>query len=156
MTVAIDTNILFDILLPDLEYKDRSLSLIIDYSKTDRLIISEIVYAELASQFSDITILKLFLQDFNVLIENTPLDGLWFAARAWKKYTTNKDKFLQCNQCGYKQMVKCDKCGEIITTRQHIISDFIIAGHAITMADKLITRDRGFYRQYFNNLIVDY
>jgi len=53
-------------------------------------------------------------------------------------------------------MVKCDKCGEIITTRQHIISDFIIAGHAITMADKLITRDRGFYRQYFNNLIVDY
>jgi len=56
MTVAIDTNILFDILLPDLEYKDRSLSLIIDYSKTDRLIISEIVYAELASQFSDITI----------------------------------------------------------------------------------------------------
>ena len=32
----------------------------------------------------------------------------------------------------------------------------IIVGHAITMADKLISRDRGFYRIYFNGLKVEY
>jgi len=49
----------------------------------------------------------------------------------------------------------CDECNEIITARQHIVSVFIIAGHAIEKAEKLITRDRGFYRKYFKDLKVD-
>lgn len=156
MTVAIDTNILFDILLPDPEYKDCSLSLILDYARTDKLIISEIVYGELASQFEEIETLKSFLNDANIFLENTTSDGLWIAARAWSEYTANRSNDLQCNYCGNYQKVNCENCGKIITPRQHIISDFIIGSHALDKADKLITRDRGFYRNYFKELVVEY
>lgn len=155
MKIAIDTNILFDILLPDPEYKDSSFSLIVEYSKKSKLIISEIVYAELASQFEEINILKAFFDDANIYLENTTSKGLWIAARAWKDYNENRDKSLQCSRCGNQQIIMCEECNKIITAKQHIISDFIIAGHAIEKAEKLITRDRGFYRKYFNDLKVD-
>jgi predicted nucleic acid-binding protein len=58
MSAAVDTNILLDILLPDPIYKESSLDLLTKYLKTDKLIISEIVYAELASQFTDKRLLR--------------------------------------------------------------------------------------------------
>jgi len=53
MTAAVDTNILLDILLPDTKYLERALSLLTTYGRKHLLIISEVVYAELAAQFSD-------------------------------------------------------------------------------------------------------
>ncbi len=156
MKIAIDTNILFDILLPDPEYKDTSLDLIIEYSRTYKVIISEMVYSELASQFGKRKTLDLFLHDANVFLENTTARGLWIAAEAWKEYTQKRDKTLQCSKCGNQQIISCKECGEFITVRQHMISDFIIAGHAQDKAEKLITRDRGFYRKYFKDLKVGY
>ena len=154
MTVAVDTNILFDILLSDQMYKDSSLELIFYYSRTDRLIISEIVYSELASQFNDVKLLDSFLNDSNINLEQTTSTGLWIASRAWEKYTKNSDDKLQCRQCGNKQQIKCAECEEIISSRQHIISDFLIGGHASEKSDILLTRDLGFYRNYFKDLNI--
>ncbi len=154
MTVAVDTNILFDILIPDPQYKDSSLELLLYHSKTDRIIISEIVYSELASQFIDASLLNSFLHDANIQLENTSPPGLWIASQAWKKYTDNRDEKLQCSNCGSKHLITCSECGEVITGRQHIISDFIIGGHALDTAGILLSRDRGFYRRYFEGLRV--
>ena len=152
MTVAIDSNIIFDILLPDPKYHKSSLDLLVNFATTDKLIISEIVYGELSSQFRDKNLLDSFLNDANIILEHTPTNGLWIASRAWKKYTSRRSEKLQCSKCGSFKQVKCKKCGSTIKRRQHIISDFIIGGHAASRADKLMTRDRGFYRSYFKEL----
>ncbi len=153
MTVAIDTNILFDILLPDPVFLNSSYSILTRYIKTDRLIISGIVYSELASQFSSKSEMNSFLDDTNIKLSHSSSDALWVASKAWKKYTDGRDnKSVQCAKCGNKEQINCSYCSSAISGRQHIISDFLIAGHALTEASLLLTRDRGFYRTYFPEL----
>jgi len=38
--------------------------------------------------------------------------------------------------------------------RGAIVSDFLVAGHALSRADRLATRDRGFARAYFAKLEI--
>ncbi len=152
MTVAIDTNILFDILIPDSQFLDHSLSKLKASAKKGRLIISEIVYAELASQFSEEVTLSGFISDTDISLVNSDSRALWYAARAWKKYTQGRGREIQCSSCGKLQSFSCAECGNEITYRQHIIADFLVGGHALSLAGALLTRDRGYYSHYFPEL----
>jgi hypothetical protein len=152
MITAIDTNIFLDILLPDAEHASRSRELIDKYHAAGQLIISETVFAELASQFSSEKILKEFLADTSIKLLHANEKALSLAGERWRVYSkTRKDK-LQCPSCGKKTSCHCPECGESISFRQRIISDFLIGAHALIHAEVFLTRDRGFYKTYFKDL----
>lgn len=51
MILAVDTNILLDILIPDKAHLQEALGLVMNTPATDELVISETVFAELGAQF---------------------------------------------------------------------------------------------------------
>lgn len=154
MTSALDTNVLLDVLIPDARFGDASLRLLDEAQRAGPLVICEVVYAELAVHFPDEQELARFLADTRIRLEPSDPRGLLQAARAWRSYVARSDRSMQCPRCGARQDVACPSCGHGLTPRQHILSDFLVGGHALVHADRLLTRDRGYYGQYFPELRV--
>jgi len=152
MISSIDTNILLDVLLPDPAYLPSSKALLDKASSEGALAICEVVYAELACQFSAPRHLDAFLDATGIRLIPSGRESLQTAGNAWKAYLSRRGDRLQCSSCGCLTRVSCPKCGSAIVSRHHVASDFIIGAHALVYSDRLLTRDTGFYRAYFPSL----
>ena len=130
MTTAVDTNLLLDILLPNPDFVERSLGLLDASSKDGPLVMCGLVYAELAAFFERKDELDAFLRENPIRRESLSDRALFLAGRGW---------------CAYRSAGG---------PRDRIISDFLIGAHAQVQAGRLATRDRGFYRRYFQELTV--
>jgi predicted nucleic acid-binding protein len=150
----VDTNVLLDILVPNTPHSEASKALLDQAYAEGSLIICEVVYTELLCQFETSHDVNVFLSDTGIRLVTSGREALQVAALAWKDYVSRRTGQLQCARCGRFQEITCVQCGAAITSRQRIITDFLIGGHALTCADRLLSRDRGFYKTYFPSLKV--
>lgn len=128
MITALDTNILLDIWLPDPVFGPKSWDALMKADEEGGLIICEVVYAELASQFPNQAAFDARLDDLDIKVTAVPRAAAYRAGVARMSYLREGGK------------------------RTRILPDFLIAAHASVVADRFLTRDQGFYRTHFPNL----
>ena len=130
MITAVDTNVLLDVLRPNPDLLDASLKALVACGIEGRLVVYDIVYAELCVHFPDRKSCDGFLRDRQIGLQAFTRSACDLAARAWKKYR------------------------EAGGPRERILPDFMIGGHAQARTSRLLSRDRGFYRTYFPGVVL--
>ena len=128
MITAVDTSVLLDLFLPDPRFAEVSAAALRHADAAGSMIVCEIVYAELAAQFSRRQDLDNALSQLDIRIESINSEIAFAAGRAFRKYR--------------------DTGGP----RARILPDFLIAAHAEIRTGVLLSRDRGFYRVHFRKL----
>ncbi len=155
MITAVDTNVILDVLIPGEPFSESSKAILDRHFSEGKLIFCEVVFAELAAQFSSEQELKMFLAETGMRLEYSNQKSLFVAGERWGKYAAKrkKDK-VSCRHCGYGLAVTCPQCHKPLTRRLHVLADFLIGAHALINADCLLTRDLGIYKTYFNDLKI--
>lgn len=132
MITAVDTNILIDILEPDPIHGPASKDALKRSLRQGAVVACEVVWAEIATAYGHATTeLGRNLDRINLEFSAMTMEASLQSARCWYSYR---------QQTG---------------NRQRIVADFLIGGHALIQCDRLLTRDRGFYRDCFGKLILE-
>ncbi len=131
MITAVDTNILIDILEPDPRYGAASGDALTRCLAEGTVVACDVVWAEVATVYGDRQAeLLVAMETLGIEFSEVAQEAALEAARHWHAYRSRGG------------------------SRQRIAADFIVGAHALVQCDRLLTRDRGFYRGGFERLTV--
>ena len=129
MITAVDSSVLFDV-VKGAPQANASMVALTSAAERGVLCVSAPVVAELGRYFDDRAQMQDFFGDSQIEYSAISLDSAFAAALIMNQYARNKGP------------------------RNRVSADFLIGAHALVQADCLLTRDSGFFRDYFKGLKV--
>jgi predicted nucleic acid-binding protein len=127
MVTAVDTSVLLDVLLNDAQHAPASFAALHRAAANGSLVICDATLAEIVPVLSAGD-LPQFLSDWKLTFLPSTQQIAVLAGEMFRLYL--------------------DRGGK----RGRVVPDFLIAAHAQQLADRLLARDRGYYRDYFKQL----
>ena len=99
-------------------------------AETGSLVVCDLVFAEICVHFRTLDQCETFLHSAQIRVEPLTPAAHFLASRVWRAYRLHGGQ------------------------RSRILSDFLIGAHAQMQADRLLSRDRGFYAKLFPSLVL--
>ena len=130
MTAAVDTSVLFDVLLPNVAHVRNSGTALEDAGATGSLLICEVAVAEVRPYFDTDGALISFMERSGIEFRKISMEGATLAGKLWGDYRRRGSR-----------------------TRRSV-ADFLIAAHAMTEAHRLLTRNADFRQLPLDDLEV--
>lgn len=127
MVTAVDTSVLLDVLLNDPQHAGASIAALRQAANEGSLVICETALAEIVPTLAPADVPQ-FLADWNLTFAPSSQPSALLAGEMFRAYLQRSGK------------------------RGRVVPDFLIAAHAQHHAQRLLARDRGYYRDYFTQL----
>ena len=130
MITAVDTSVLIDVFGADPRFGAASANALRLCLNEGALVACDVVWGETRAAFPSEQVFAQSLGALGVAYSALAEPAATMAGGAWKKYRAAGGR------------------------RERVMADFLIGAHAATQCDRLLTRDRGYYKKYFSGLVV--